>query len=262
MLFLAPARAWLAFAAAIALLAFWEWSRLCGFSPAARRLYLALCALGTGAFALASLQAPAAVFANLAQASFIASAYFWCFGVTAWLALGLHPEPWARGAAGWLVLWPFLAALVTLRAASPWVLLAAAALVWVADIAAYFAGRAFGRRKLAPSVSPGKTWAGVYGALAGVLAYGALLDIHAHWQPGPLSRLFDNPWGLATLAAMAGLTAFSVLGDLFESWMKRCAGVKDSSRLLPGHGGVLDRIDALTSTLPIAALLVAFAGSA
>ena len=259
MLFLASPATWAAFAAAIALLACWEWSRLCGFGPGARRAYLVLCAAIAGALMLACLRGPEKVFANVAQASFVASAYFWIFAAPAWLALRLRPEPWASGVAGWFVVWPMWAALVVLREASPWILLACAALVWVADTAAYFAGRRYGRRKLAPAVSPGKTWEGVAGAILGVLAYGLALDVYAHARPGPLTPLFESAAGALTVAAMLVLGALSVLGDLFESWMKRGAGRKDSSALLPGHGGVLDRIDALTPVLPAAALLLSLA---
>ncbi len=259
MLFLAGTAAWVAFAAAIALVSCWEWSRLCGFTPGARALFLAASGAIACALAAARLAGPPALFANVAQAAFVAAAYFWIFAVPAWLALRLRPEPWACGLAGWFVLWPMWAALVVLREAGPWVLLACAALVWVADIAAYFAGHRFGRRKLAPAISPGKTWEGVVGAILGVLAYGVALDILAHVRPGPLSAHFEAAAGLPALAAMVGLTALSILGDLFESWMKRGAGRKDSSSLLPGHGGVLDRIDALTSTLPAAALLLSLA---
>jgi len=257
--FLAAPAAWVAFAGAIALASCWEWSRLCGFGPGARRVYLVLSAAIALALALACLRGPQLVFSNVAQASFIASAYFWVFAVPAWLLLRLRPEPWASGVAGWLVVWPLWAALVVIREASPWILLACAALVWVADIAAYFAGRRFGRRKLAPAISPGKTWEGVIGALLGVLAYGIALDLHAHARPGPLTPIFDAGGGAPALLAMLALAALSVLGDLFESWMKRGAGRKDSSTLLPGHGGVLDRIDALTPTLPAAALLLSLA---
>jgi phosphatidate cytidylyltransferase len=259
MLFLAGPAAWAAFAMAIALVSCWEWSRLCGFGPAAQRAYLAGSVAIAAALAFALFRGPAAVFANLAQASFIASAYFWLFAVPLWLALRLRPEPWACGLAGWFVAWPMWAALVVLREAGPWVLLAVAALVWVADIAAYFAGRRFGRRKLAPAVSPGKTWEGVAGAVAGVLAYGVALDVLAHARPGPLTPLFDAAGGVPALAAMVALAALSIVGDLFESWMKRGAGRKDSSALLPGHGGVLDRVDALTPVLPAAALLLSVA---
>jgi len=259
MLFLAVPAAWVAFAAAIALVSCWEWSRLCGFGPGPQRVYLVVSLAIAAALAAACLAGPPRVFANIAQASFIASAYFWIFAVPAWLALRLRPEPWASAVAGWMVIWPLWAALVVIREASPWILLAAAALVWVADIAAYFAGRRFGRRKLAPVISPGKTWEGVAGALAGVLAYGVALGLYAQARPGPLTPVFDAAGAALVVTAMLVLAVLSVLGDLFESWMKRGAGRKDSSALLPGHGGVLDRIDALTPTLPAAALLLSFA---
>jgi len=259
MLFAAGAAAWAAFALALALVASWEWSRLCGFRPAARRVFLLLSAAIAAALLAAYLRAPGRVFANLAQASFVAAGYFWAFAVPLWLGLRLRPDPWVAGLAGLVVVWSFWAALVVLREASPWMLLAVAVLVWVADIAAYFAGRRFGRRKLAPAISPGKTWEGVVGALLGVLAYGVALDVATHAWPGPLTPHFAYAGGVVTVAAMLLLCALSILGDLFESWMKRCAGRKDSSGLLPGHGGLLDRIDALTPTLPVAALLVTLA---
>jgi phosphatidate cytidylyltransferase len=145
-------------------------------------------------------------------------------------------------------------ALVVLRDTSPWLLLALAALVWAADIAAYFAGKRFGKHKLAPAVSPGKTWEGVAGGMVGVVVYGAILAWVANTHATPLTPIFDDGAAVVVVAAMLVLTAVSIVGDLFESWMKRGAGLKDSSHLLPGHGGVLDRIDALTSTLPVAAL--------
>ncbi len=126
-------------------------------------------------------------------------------------------------------------------------------LVWVADIAAYFAGRAFGRHKLAPRVSPGKT---VEGAIAGVLGVVAWVLVSANWDSTFGASLVARwSWpGAAGLAAV--LAAVSILGDLFESLLKRRAGVKDSSALLPGHGGVYDRIDAVVAVVPLAVLLV------
>ncbi len=150
--------------------------------------------------------------------------------------------------AAWCALMLFLGSGVVL-------LLSVLLIVWVADTAAYFAGRAFGRRKLAPHISPGKTWAGVWGAMLGV-ALAAL----AGWMvlPGaPLytSRLiavFGVPLALAMFSA---LVAVSIVGDLFESLLKRQAGAKDSGHLLPGHGGFYDRIDSMLALLPAAALL-------
>jgi phosphatidate cytidylyltransferase len=120
------------------------------------------------------------------------------------------------------------------------VLLGVMAVVWIADTAAYFSGRHFGRHKLAPAISPGKTWEGVAGALVALALYA-----------GAASLLAGMPL-LGLLLMVSGLLYVSVLGDLFESWIKRVSGMKDSGSTLPGHGGVLDRIDALTSTLPIA----------
>ena len=131
-------------------------------------------------------------------------------------------------------------------------------LVWAADVFAYFGGRAFGKRKLAPTISPGKSWAGVYTGALGVLIMAGLwvwsdrqfnLD-----SPSLYTQLFTaNP--IAALLALFGLTAMSVVGDLVESLVKRSAGFKDSSNLLPGHGGVLDRVDALLPVLPLVMLL-------
>jgi phosphatidate cytidylyltransferase len=134
-------------------------------------------------------------------------------------------------------------------------LLSALAIVWLADIAAYFAGRAFGKRKLAPAVSPGKTWAGVGGAVVSVVLLAALL-----WLVIPQADLLSNRVAERThiavaMLALVLLVAVSIVGDLFESLLKRQVQAKDSGTLLPGHGGVLDRIDALIAVLPLAALI-------
>jgi phosphatidate cytidylyltransferase len=135
-------------------------------------------------------------------------------------------------------------------------------LVWVADIFAYFAGRAFGLRftktKLAPSISPGKSWEGVWGGLAGVVALAfAWVAADAHWHAAVGSfytRLAQQGWWLLVVAVLF-MVAMSVCGGLVESLIQRSVGVKDSSALLPGHGGVLDRVDALLPTLPLAMML-------
>lgn len=136
-------------------------------------------------------------------------------------------------------------ALIGLHKISPLLLLSVLATVWIADSAAYFAGKKFGKHKLAPEISPGKTWEGVMGALFAVTLYGLLL---CHFQH--LSRwLILGLWLIVIL---------SVMGDLFESLLKRQSNVKDSSQLLPGHGGVLDRIDGLIPTLPLVLLSIYF----
>jgi phosphatidate cytidylyltransferase len=128
----------------------------------------------------------------------------------------------------------------------------------MADVAAYFGGKAWGRRKLAPTISPGKSWEGVWGGMAGVLVLaGVWAALDAIWQ-APVASLYTRLAGRGIALLVIGaafLAAMSVVGDLVESLVKRSAGVKDSSQLLPGHGGVLDRIDALLPTLPLALML-------
>ncbi|MDP6375416.1 MAG: phosphatidate cytidylyltransferase [Pseudomonadales bacterium] len=163
----------------------------------------------------------------------------------------LH-NPVIAGVLGILVLWCAWTAVVALRdlpQGANW-LLWGFVLVWGADIGAYFAGRVFGNVKLAPRVSPGKTWEGVAGGfvLAGVVCGAALT--WAGW--------LSLPW----VVIFVVLVAVSVLGDLFESAMKRTAHVKDSGSLLPGHGGVLDRIDAMVAVMPVLALVLSDEGLA
>lgn len=156
------------------------------------------------------------------------------------------------------------AAIVELFRHSPVYLLSVMALVWIADIGAYFSGKAFGKRKLAPSISPGKSWEGAIGGAIAVLIIASATILYAgNDMYSPLAdtfavRLeFEHGWGV-TLLALVLISAASVVGDLFESQLKRRAGFKDSSALLPGHGGVLDRIDALIPVLPLAALIGAW----
>jgi phosphatidate cytidylyltransferase len=150
-------------------------------------------------------------------------------------------------AAAWVALVHFLLEGVV-------VLFSVLVIVWLADTAAYFAGRAFGKRKLAPHISPGKTWAGVVGAIVAVIAVALVARQVAPDAPLLSTRLLAI-FGFAGAGLLAVIVLLSVVGDLFESLLKRQAGVKDSSRLLPGHGGFYDRVDALLPTLPLAALL-------
>jgi phosphatidate cytidylyltransferase len=133
-------------------------------------------------------------------------------------------------------------------------LLSALVVVWLADTAAYFAGRAFGRTKLAPHISPGKTWAGVWGAMIAVIVVALLA--WKFWPAAPLytNRLLDSLGVASAVPMFAALVVLSIVGDLFESLLKRQAGAKDSGHLLPGHGGFYDRIDAMLAMLPPAAL--------
>jgi phosphatidate cytidylyltransferase len=254
MVFYASRALWSLFMLAVALLGCWEWSRMSGLSQGAQSAYLALSGMIGAVLWLLCTFASGMPFLATALVTVGVATLFWVFGATTWLARRLRPPPLVCAIAGWIVVWPTWFAFVVLRDASPWLLLATAAVVWVADIAAYFAGRRFGKRKLAPAISPGKSWEGVYGALVGVAVYGVVLCFVAGKSSTPLAAVFAPGACIPAIVAMLGLAALSVVGDLFESWMKRGAGLKDSSSLLPGHGGILDRIDALTSTLPVAAL--------
>jgi phosphatidate cytidylyltransferase len=177
-----------------------------------------------------------------------------------WLTLGpaslarvrrLGPG-WAGGA---LVLAACWVSLYELRLHGAAMLVSAMAVVWLADIGAYFAGRAFGRHKLAPRVSPGKTWEGVAGGVVLVLVAAAVVPVWLQGQVFSGWLALHGGWTVA-VAVLTVLAGLSVVGDLYESLLKRLAGVKDSGRLLPGHGGVLDRIDALIPTMPGCLLLL------
>ena len=180
------------------------------------------------------------------------SAFFWLLSVP--VILRFKPKlcgaVWMF-AAGLCVLTAAGLALISLREVHPWLLIAAMTPVWVADISAFFVGRKFGQRKLAPFISPGKSWEGVAGATVGVVTYGLLL----RWV---IPELGQGLGVAETVLLSLFLTAMSVIGDLLESLMKRQAGVKDSGTLLPGHGGVLDRVDSLLSTLPFVGVLVVY----
>jgi phosphatidate cytidylyltransferase len=231
-LFLLPRLALAGLLALLLLFAALEWARLCRLHALAAAAYAAVL---VAVFLVAE-------FIGLQQALFVAAALFWVGVAPAWMLRGVRPgqQTWL-GAAGFAVLVPAGLAMLALRPAE---VLAVLALVWIADTAAYFVGRAWGRRKLAPAISPGKSWEGAFGGLVGVLAYAI---IGGFW-------IREGAW-LPLVAAAALLAMVSIVGDLFESAAKRQAGVKDSGSLLPGHGGILDRIDSATAVLPLAALL-------
>ncbi len=235
-LFYLPGLWWSALLLAALLIAAGEWSRLAAFGRGAAAAFYVAIAAGC-------------IFCwfngDWNNRIFGVGIAFWA--VAAPLALwGKFPM---RGtgmlfAAGMLVLVPMWLALVRMQP-EPALLLALLAVVWISDSAAYGAGRAWGRHKLAPAISPGKTWEGVGGAFVAVALYAAIF--HFFWYPAHHLAF--------VLMAFFSLAAFGIVGDLFESLLKRRAGVKDSGTLLPGHGGVLDRVDAMAAALPLAALL-------
>lgn len=255
------------FGLVLILAAAWEWGRLNGVGVRWALLMSAACA----------------VLCASAYATFWMSTehglWDWLFGRNTWLLvgaswvlLGAHllrgglsiwqawPQ-WFRLLLGVLILSTTWMALFQAKLMGTAFLLSCLTLVWIADIAAYFVGRRWGQRKLAPHISPGKTWEGVFGAMVAVqvLAF-AWVSLEAHWpwlQGSVFAALLQHGLPMLVLGLMF-LTAMSVVGDLIESLIKRSAGAKDSSQLLPGHGGVLDRMDALLPTLPLALMLVLF----
>lgn len=236
----------------------WEWARLNQFTGGAALAAGAVVALACGA--LWALGLPAL------QHGWLVVLVLWVLGGV--LALKGGPSAWPgvpralRLLIGLVVLTLAWLALNQGKAVGVNFLLSVFALVWAADIAAYFGGRAFGRRKLAPSISPGKSWEGVYSGMAGVLLLAlawTAFDRHVATDSESFYTQLAAHWGwLGAAVSLLLLTGLSVVGDLFESLVKRAAGAKDSSQLLPGHGGVLDRVDALLPVFPAALAVLLF----
>ncbi|MCM2294849.1 phosphatidate cytidylyltransferase [Rhodoferax sp.] len=241
----------------------WEWARLNGYRLSASYLVGAVCGL---------------ICAGLWWAGWLASTQprLWLLTGAAWVLLGswvLHAgvPAWGRLHSGFRLGLGLLALVLTWLAVAQArligtnFLLSVFVLVWVADIGAYFAGRTWGgrlvSRKLAASISPGKSWEGVWGGMVAVLLLAWIWTRFDLWAqpvaPSFYSHLAGRGAAFVVIACLF-MAAMSVVGDLFESLVKRSAGVKDSSNLLPGHGGVLDRIDALLPSLPLAMMLYTF----
>jgi phosphatidate cytidylyltransferase len=249
-----PPLGWTAFATLMAGLAAWEWGGLMGLGGSLRVYMGITLAVICGVVIILE---PAALGINLGGSDaawrlgrwfYLPAGVFWFFVTPLWMKYRwLLPKSILGMAIGLLLILPPWLALVQLRQAGALALLAIMGGVWLADIAAYFTGRTFGKHKLAPTISPGKTWEGAMGAVLAVLAYGFMLS-------PKLPPVFSENHSLL-FVVLIFLTALSIIGDLFESLLKRQAGLKDSSNVLPGHGGVLDRIDSMTSTLPLLATL-------
>jgi phosphatidate cytidylyltransferase len=267
-LFFLPSSGWLVFCALLCAGAAWEWGGLAGWGQRGRLAYGAV--LGVLSFflgvPLAAQSLLASVFPSVLNSYgnvliilyalailYVLTAGFWVLVVPFWLRYKWRLQNWSAVLVGFVVLVPPTLAFAWLRNFSPAAVLAACAVAWVADIVAYFTGRAFGRTRLAPNISPGKTWAGAIGAVLGVLIYCNIITL------GDFSAFNGNVFALIMLQFMFICVAvLSIVGDLFESLLKRLAGVKDSSSVLPGHGGILDRIDSLTSVLPLIVVFCMF----
>lgn len=240
-LFVLPANAATAFIGLLVLGGAWEWASFLGTDdPIKRAAFIALVAV---LVLLAGLGLPA-----LASPVLYLSLAWWLFAL-GWIFRFPTPIPVAfRWLAGVLVLVPLFVALVTLYESGPIRLLFALFVVWAADVGAYFAGRRFGHVKLAPAISPGKTWEGVFGGMLLVaviaLLFAPVLGLPAKWL---------IPFSVA-------VALLSIVGDLTVSMFKRTAGIKDSGKLFPGHGGILDRVDSVSAAAPVLALGLSWLG--
>jgi phosphatidate cytidylyltransferase len=231
----------------------WEWARLCGLAPAASVLSgvvlgLVLAVLGP----LWEVEIPYEAWGSITV--------LWIIGGVVALRAGpagfQNLNRLLRFVVGWVLIGAAWVALVAARQRGLAFLASVCALVWAADIFAYFVGRAIGKRKLAPAISPGKSWEGAIGGLAAVLVLATSVAALSSARNNLFSLLYERFGWLGMLLACAALVALAIVGDLAESLVKRAAGAKDSSRLLPGHGGVLDRIDALLPVFPASLALV------
>lgn len=238
--FFASVKLWALLCLLLALLGIREWSSFVPLSTPFSYVYLASAfVLGLGIFMLPYTSY--AEYQNIVILLLLGSAsFFWIVVAPIWLIRKkAFQSRLAMSSLGLLLIIATWQSFVGLRAISPWLLLGIIIGVSLADSSAYFAGKLFGRRKLAPEISPGKTWEGVYGAIVGVSVYGAIL-------------CYSQGFSLWLIIALWLLVVLSIIGDLIESLLKRKAGLKDSGKLLPGHGGILDRIDGLLPTLTVA----------
>jgi phosphatidate cytidylyltransferase len=245
-LFNTTGMAWSFITLAATLIGIWEWAKLIKLKPKQMLLSM-VSALLIGLLIIFAPKTPAGHYIDeLVFVLLSISALFWVVFTPIWLISRKKiNHKFVMALLGLSLLLATWVALNGLHNISPWLLLAVMATVWIADSAAYFAGKKFGKHKLAPEISPGKTWEGVAGAILAATLYGLILCYYLH-----ISRwLILGLWLIVIL---------SVMGDLFESLLKRQAGVKDSSHLLPGHGGVLDRIDGLIPVLPLVLFYIYF----
>ncbi|MBU6468179.1 MAG: phosphatidate cytidylyltransferase [Betaproteobacteria bacterium] len=247
-LFFSTTNQWTGLVSVIALVAFWEWSKLGRYSLITTFLYLLCSAAIYVTIVLFQWHDHVVLLLNFA------AVLFWLLIAPLWLNHGWPTQhPLVHAVLGWLLVFSTVFSLMVVKAFGAIHLLILFSIIWLSDSTAYFVGRAFGRHKLAPRISPGKTWEGVMGALVAVMIYGFSIQFFWPWQTIPLiAWLHIHPLWFYCLILLIAL--LGIEGDLFESWLKRCVGVKDSGFILPGHGGILDRIDALIATLPVMAL--------
>lgn len=237
----------------IATVAAWEWANLAGFTKQPSRVFYAL-AMACAVYVAMQLRMDA----SFEFYSLVAAAAWWLLALGFVLTYPKSADAWAnvpvRAILGFVVLIPMWVGFMHLKAQphSNWLIVYLMLVIWGADTGAYFAGKTWGKAKLAPKVSPGKSWAGFWGGLATSMLVAA--GFAYIWNSNIQSL---STAAIAKLFVIAAITMLvSVLGDLSESMLKRQRGIKDSSNLLPGHGGVLDRIDSMAAAVPVFALLL------
>lgn len=229
---------------ALTLLALNEWAGMIQLSIKQHVVYLVIAAT-TGLIAVQMLQQQGFHWFFFQSLNiFFIVALFWTLLVPIWLAKKWIINKYVLALLGLMLMASVWFALICAKGADPRLLLVLLATIWIADSAAYFAGKKFGKHRLAPSISPGKTWEGVLGALIAVTIFGVIM------------YFTFNLNSIAIFPALWLITSFGVIGDLFESMLKRQANLKDSGQILPGHGGILDRIDGIIPSLPIAILAI------
>lgn len=264
--FFLPLQYFAIFIAAAFLIGAWEWSLFCGYSRKSSQAgFIGLIALSMALiYGLLPDTAYWPVQQDQLSSTVLAiGVIWWLIAVLLVLSYPRSSQSWAKGhwrraLMGWLTLVPAWTALLLIRSVDfyqssytgAWLIFLLLGIVWAADIGGYFIGKPFGKRKLLPAVSPGKTLEGMLGGLLFVM----LLVTAVSYYLGFPEETFT--WYMAALV----LTILSVFGDLSESMFKRVAGLKDSGTIIPGHGGILDRIDSLTATAPLYAVLVALLG--
>ncbi len=237
---------WITFLLALTVIGAREWSNLAKLSVKATIVFMLLTALVGGELLfLLSESVQINSYSSNLVGMYVLSVVFWIVAVPLYLKqLYTIKGTFIWMLIGWVLLLPTCLALYQLRAISPLLLLGFMATIWISDTAAYFTGRSLGKHKLARNISPNKTWEGVGGALIAVIIYGLAWDFWAT----------EGSTAMTLVPLLIVMAIFGIIGDLYESLIKRHAGVKDSGNILPGHGGILDRIDALTSALPLAIL--------
>lgn len=229
------------------LLGLYEWGGMIHLSPLQNKIFVSIAGLMglLGVYFLKNAGFHFFFFKSLLVFALIS--IFWLFIVPIWFKTKLLiRHKGIMAALGFLLIASLWLALICAKGADPLLLLVLLATIWIADSAAYFAGKNFGKHKLAPTISPGKTWEGVLGAMLAVTLLGAILYTS--------SGLGFHQW--LVFPALWVIAGLGVMGDLFESLMKRQANLKDSGHLLPGHGGILDRVDGIIPSLPIAILMI------